>query len=207
MSESLYLTHKLGQGITPSHFMKSMNSREMVNSGIPDTKEKLTSLYDHFEWPDQDDREAIGSLNERNDLRVLILATDWCPDVIWNVPVLVRAMEHARIPTEILIMDEHLETMDHFLTNGGRAQPIAVFLSDSGEVLGRWGARPAYIQAVMDRFKEENPDRKAAGYQDKLNETYRAIGSLYRCVSDYQRALIQELRACLESIQSERSSR
>nr|WP_082562278.1 thioredoxin family protein [Paenibacillus sp. Root444D2] len=97
------------------------------------------------------------ALNNRSNLHCLILCTDWCPDVIWNVPILFRVMEQSSISTEVLLMEKHMETMDLFLTDGGRAQPSAVFLNGSGDVLGRWGARPAYIQAVMDRFKKNIP--------------------------------------------------
>jgi hypothetical protein len=91
-------------------------------------------------------------------------------------------------------MEEHLETMDLFLTDGGRAQPIAVFLKSTGEVLGSWGARPAYIQAVMDRFKLNHPDKQAPEYQENLNRVYREIGDLYHAGNRYQEVMLQKLR-------------
>lgn len=74
-------------------------------------------------------------------------------------------------PVYGLVPGCHLETMDLFLTDGGRAQPIAVILKKSGEVLGRWGARPAYIQAVMDHFEATHPDKQAPDYQESLNRS------------------------------------
>ncbi|GIQ61817.1 hypothetical protein PACILC2_03850 [Paenibacillus cisolokensis] len=47
-------------------------------------------------------------------MRCLILAAEWCGDVVRNVPVVFRAMEVSGIPTEVLIMEEHLDTMDEF---------------------------------------------------------------------------------------------
>ncbi|KIL38642.1 hypothetical protein SD70_25070 [Gordoniibacillus kamchatkensis] len=194
MEQLLNLKHKIGQGISPLQFMDGMQVRTMKYFQIPNTKERFIANYDNFAWTHEEDKRFFATLGERSDLHCLILCTDWCPDVIWNVPVLFRVMEQSRIPTEVLIMEEHLETMDLFLTGGGRAQPIAVFLKTNGDVLGKWGARPAYIQAVMDRFKKENPDKQHASYQENLNRVYTELGELYHAGNEYQDVMIQELR-------------
>jgi len=194
MEQQLNLKHKIGQGITSRQFMDGMQIRVMELSNIPNTKELFVSNYDNFTWTHENDQQFFNALSERSDLHCLILCTDWCPDVIWNVPVLFRVMEQSRIPTEVLLMEEHLDTMDLFLTDGGRAQPIAVFLKTSGEVLGSWGARPAYIQAVMDRFKRNHPDKQHPDYEKNIKLVYREIGELYHNGKEYQNVMIQELR-------------
>lgn len=194
MEQTVNLKHKFGQGISSRQFMEGMQIRVMELSNIPNTKERFIANYENFTWSHDGDKQFFTALSELSDLRCLILCTDWCPDVIWNVPVLFRVMEQSRITTEVLLMEEHLETMDHFLTDGGRAQPIAVFLNAAGEVLGSWGARPAYIQAVMDRFKKNNPDKQHVGYQENLKQVYREIGELYHAGVEYQDAMLQELR-------------
>jgi hypothetical protein len=194
MEARLNLTHKIGQGISPQQFMDDMQIRVIENSNIPNTKEQFISVYENFTWTQEDQKAFFTALNNRSDLHCLILCTDWCPDVIWNVPILFRVMEQSRISTEVLLMEEHMETMDLFLTDGGRAQPIAVILNASGDVLGRWGARPAYIQAVMDRFKKNNPDKQKADYKEKLNQIYREIGELYHATNEYQEVMLHELR-------------
>lgn len=194
MEARLNLKHKIGQGISPQQFTDGMQNRTMETSNIQNTKEQFISVYENFTWAQEDQKVFFTSLNNRSDLHCLILCTDWCPDVIWNVPLLFRVMEQSRISTEVLLMEEHLETMDLFLTEGGRNQPIAVFLNASGDVLGRWGARPAYIQAVMDRFKKNNPDKQEADYKEKLNQTYRKIGELYQVSNEYQEVILHELR-------------
>jgi hypothetical protein len=200
MNTALNLKHKIGRGISPAAFMEGMTVRVMENSKIPNTRELFNTKYDHFAWPDEADETYFRQLGRRGTLRhCLILCTDWCPDVIWNVPVLFRVMETAGIPTEVLPMEEHLETMDLFLTDGGRAQPIAVFLDGNGGVLGRWGARPAYIQAVMDRFKARHPDRTHPDYQREIGRVYGEIGDLYGDGDKYRDVLIQELRTLIDT--------
>lgn len=184
MIGQLNLQHKIGTGITPQQFI----------DGMTKNTDSFISWYNRFTWNNYEDKAFFDSKGESEKLHCLILCTDWCPDVIWNVPVLFKVMEHAKIPTEVLLMEEHLETMDLFLTDGGRAQPIAVILNSKGDVLGKWGARPKYIQAVMDEFRKHNPDREAPDYQEKVRNARKEISQIYDSGTDYQDVIVQELR-------------
>lgn len=104
-------------------------------------------------------------------------------------------------------MEQHLETMDLFLTDGGRNQPIAVFMNADGDVLGRWGARPRYIQAVMDEFRKQNPDRTAPGYQEKVFHKRREIAEIYNKGTEYQDVIITELQQLFSSFPIEIESK
>ncbi|MCM3731213.1 thioredoxin family protein [Fictibacillus nanhaiensis] len=200
INETINLKHKFGLGITPQQFIDSMEIRVMKQSKILNTKDQFLYNYENFSWENKTDNLFFNSVRNPQDLYCLILCTDWCPDVIWNVPVLFRVMEKCNIPTEVLLMEEHLETMDHFLTDGVRNQPIAVILDKNGNVLGRWGARPAYIQAVMDRFKSSNPDKEAPDYREKIGKVYGEIGELYHSGTHYQNVLLHELTVLFSSI-------
>jgi hypothetical protein len=177
------LKHKIGTGIQPQQFIEGMTKN----------KEQFLAWYNRFTWDGKEEKGFFDYLNANEALYCLILCTDWCPDVIWNVPVLFRVMEHCKIPTEVLIMEHHLETMDLFLTNGGRAQPIAIFMDSKGDMLGKWGARPQYIQTVMDEFRQNNPDRESPDYQEKVANIRSEIAQLYNYGTDYQALIIQEL--------------
>jgi hypothetical protein len=194
MKETLNLKHKMGQGISIQQFIDGMQTREMKLSNLLDTKARFINYYENFSWTHEEDKSFFNSLGKHTNLYCLILCTDWCPDVIWNAPVLFRVMEQSKIPTEVLLMEDHLETMDLFLINGGRAQPIAVILNLDGDVLGKWGARPRYIQDVMDEFKKTNPDKDAPDYQEKVGSVYRKIGEIYNSGTKYQDVIVQELR-------------
>lgn len=195
MANQLNLKHKIGAGISANQFMDGMRTLTMELSDIPNTREQFHRNYEEFQWQHESDQRFFADVQDKRGLYCLILCTDWCPDVIWNVPVLFRVMEQAGIPTEVLLMEEHQETMDLFLVDGGRPQPIAVLLNDRGEVVGRWGARPAYIQSVMDKFRRSHPDRQSPHYQENISNVYREIGQLYHDVDRYQDAMIAELRA------------
>jgi hypothetical protein len=183
------VANKLNKGISPQQFIDSMQKN----------KEAFLEWYNRFEWGNGEDREFFESLNNRDDLRCLILAADWCGDVVRNVPVVFRALEGSGIPTEVLIMEEHTDTMDQFLTMGGRAIPIVIFADTGGHVLGQWGPRPSHVQEAMIAFKQANPDREAPDYQEKLAETRKEMGRRYGEGTDYQQTIVQELRKLLES--------
>lgn len=184
------LATKLRTGISPQQFM----------DGIDKNREAFMEWYDGYVWANKEDEEFFASLRNRDDLRCLILSAEWCGDVVRNVPVIFRALENSGIPTEVLIMEQHLETMDQFLTGGGRAIPVVIFTDTSGVVLGRWGPRPANVQAIMTEFKKQNPDRDAADYQEKIGIARAEMGRQYGEGTGYQAVIITELRDLISSL-------
>jgi hypothetical protein len=184
------LATKLRTGISPRQFM----------DGIDKNRDAFLKWYNEYEWANKEDEEFFASLRNRDDLRCLILSAEWCGDVVRNVPVIFRALEISGIPTEVLIMEQHLETMDQFLTGGGRAIPIVIFTDTSGVELGKWGPRPANVQAVMTEFKRQNPDREAADYQEKIAVARTEMGRQYGEGTGYQTVIITELRDLISSL-------
>ncbi|MFY0546190.1 thioredoxin family protein [Brevibacillus sp. H7] len=186
---SVNLASKWGRGLSPQAFM----------DGMTKNKEQFQEWYDSFAWEDENDREFFQSLRYRDDLRCMILAADWCGDVVRNVPVLFRALAEAELPVEVLIMEDHLDVMEQFLTMGGRAIPIAIFTDTGGHVLGKWGPRPAHVQAVMASFKQENPDRSAPDYDEKIKAARAEMLKRYGDGTGYQTVIVKELRELLSS--------
>ncbi len=187
---SQQIGHKWGQGLTPAQFREAMTKNQ----------EAFASWYDKFEWPDDETREFLESLNNRDDLRCMILAADWCGDVVRNVPVVLHVMETAGIPTKILIMEEHLDLMDQHLTMGGRSIPVVFVVDTGGVILAKWGPRPEYVQEPMVAFKLANPDREAPDYQANLAEARKEIMRRYGEDTGYQKLILQELRGLLSRV-------
>jgi len=178
------LANKLNTGISPQSFMEGMNKN----------KESFLDWYHRFEWQDEDDRQYFESLNNRDDIRCLILCAEWCGDVIRDVPVVFKALENSGIPTEVLIKEQHMDVMEQFLTMGGEAIPIVIFTDTGGFVYGQWGPRPERVQAVMNEFKKLNPDRDAADYDEKIKVARSEMAKQYGEGTDYQTVIVKELR-------------
>lgn len=183
------LAHKIGTGISPQQFAE----------GLEKNKEKFLDWYERFAWADEGDRAYFESLKNRDDLRCLILAAEWCGDVVRNVPVVFRALENSGIQTEILIKEQHEDVMQQFLTLGGQAIPIVIFTDAGGFVLGHWGPRPQHVQEAMTAFKQANPDREAADYEEKLKETRAEMQRRYGEGTAYHQVIVRELRELISS--------
>ncbi|MFE5323459.1 thioredoxin family protein [Paenibacillus sp. NPDC056579] len=183
------LASKIKTGLTPQQFIDGMTKNQ----------EKFQEWYDSFAWQNDEDKEFFESLNNRDDLRCLILMADWCGDVVRNVPVVFRALENSGIPVEVLIKEEHPDVMAQFLTGGGEAIPIVIFTDFSGHVLGHWGPRPSNVQAVMTQFKQENPDRTAPDYDEKIKVARQEMGRQYGEGTGYHATIVKELRDLLST--------
>lgn len=180
---------KLGTGIKPDKFA----------CGMEKNKEKFKEWQDRFQWTDEVDKAFFESLRNRDDLRCLILAAEWCGDVVRNVPVVLEALSGSGIPVEILIKEQHPDVMSEFLTMGGEAIPVVIFTDAGGFVLGRWGPRPEHVQEAMTAFKRANPDREAPDYQEKLQEARAEMMRRYGEGTGYQSVIVKELRSLISS--------
>jgi hypothetical protein len=186
---STNLANKLRTGLKPQAFIDSMEKNQ----------EQFLEWYNSFQWDNEEDRAFFDSLNNRDDLRCIIVAAEWCGDVVRNVPVVFRALEDSGIPVEVLIIEQNYDVIDQFLTGGGRAIPIVIFVDTGGFVLGHWGPRPKHVQAVMNRFKQENPDREASDYNEKIQVARAEMGRQYGEGTAYQAVIVKELRELLST--------
>jgi len=83
-----------------------------------------------------------------------LLTETWCGDAAQNVPILAKMAELApSIELRLLLRDEHLDIMDKFLTNGGRAIPKLIIMDAGMNVIGTWGPRPKEVQDMVKENK------------------------------------------------------
>jgi hypothetical protein len=92
----------------------------------------------------------------------LLITESWCGDAAQSAPVMARlAALSPTIQFRIIIRDEHLDIMDLFLTNGGRAIPKLIGLNpDTFEVNWHWGPRPQGAIDVVTRCKNEGLEKE-----------------------------------------------
>ncbi|HEX9165829.1 MAG TPA: thioredoxin family protein [Gemmatimonadales bacterium] len=100
--------------------------------------------------------EAFGQLP--GGLRLLVLNADWCMDSANTVPLLARLSEAVPgVELRLLERDRYLEVMDRYLTDGSRSIPMAILLDREFRELGRWGPRPAPLQAWVKANRKTIP--------------------------------------------------
>jgi len=91
----------------------------------------------------------------------LVLTEGWCGDAAQSMPVMqALALLNPNITLRFLLRDENLELMDQYLTNGiSRSIPKLIALDTlTREELFNWGPRPAPLQQLFYRMREEKVD-------------------------------------------------
>lgn len=88
-------------------------------------------------------------------LNVLVLAEDWCGDVIDNLPVLGRlAAESGKLNVRVFLRDQNLDLMDQYLKEGQfRSIPVFVVFDEQFTELGHFIERPASVTERRDALR------------------------------------------------------
>ncbi|MFT6150611.1 MAG: hypothetical protein ACJAUH_003316 [Saprospiraceae bacterium] len=103
----------------------------------------------------------------------LVITEGWCGDAAQSIPVIAKmAAQNPNVDLKLILRDEHLEIMDAFLTNGGRAIPKIVALdTETLDVLGSWGPRPVEAHEMFWKAKN-SPDFNYPEIQKELQLWY-----------------------------------
>ena len=90
-------------------------------------------------------------------LNVVVLAEDWCGDVIANLPVLGRLAEAVgRLNVRIFYRDQNEDLIDHWLNHGQfKSIPVFAFFDESFHELGHWIERPDSVTELRARKRKE----------------------------------------------------
>lgn len=83
-------------------------------------------------------------------LNVLVLAEDWCGDVVDNLPVLGRLAESSgKLNVRVFLRDENLDLMEQYLKQGQfRSIPVFVFFDEQFNELGHFTERPESVTSA-----------------------------------------------------------
>ena len=90
-------------------------------------------------------------------LPVLVLAEDWCGDVIDNLPILGNlAVASGKLDLHIFLRDQNLDLMEQYLNQGQfRSIPVFVFFDQQFNEIGRFIERPASVSERRGRQRQE----------------------------------------------------
>lgn len=146
-------------------------------------------------------------------LNVLVIAEDWCGDVVANLPVLGRlAGDSGKLTIRVFPRDRNPELMNQFLNQGRFASiPVFAFFDQEMNEVGRFVERPASVTAERARRRESiyaahpeygRPDTPP----DQLREDARAalmaeLAQMRADTADFANAaVLAELRAIVERV-------
>ncbi|MGH2517127.1 MAG: thioredoxin family protein, partial [Ktedonobacterales bacterium] len=114
-------------------------SRERFEQGMTyeQYKEQMTRNQERFAANERDltldSADLAAFQNLPQPLDVLVIAEDWCTDVIDNLPILGRiARETGKLNLRVFLRDQNLDLIDQYLKEGQfRSIPVFVFFDDS----------------------------------------------------------------------------
>jgi len=176
-----------------------MNLRGIFESGrtvdvyerlLEDDQRALHELYARRARIDASMVDAVRSSRVQN---VLVVTEPWCGDSLAILPVVTRLFAEAGCDVRIVRRDEHLELIDRYLTDGGRAIPIVLALDETFAEQFHWGPRPQPAQDLVARHKED----VAAGRLEKA-DVYKMVRAFY--ARDHGVTILSELVECVRGL-------
>ncbi|MCL5247250.1 thioredoxin family protein [Cellulophaga sp. 20_2_10] len=88
----------------------------------------------------------------------LVITESWCGDAAQSMPVMQKiAEQNPNIDVKVILRDENLELMNHFLYNNTLSIPrVIAIANDTQEVIGNWGPRPSKLTTIVEAYKAEH---------------------------------------------------
>jgi hypothetical protein len=144
-------------------------TRERFEQGLTydEYKAQMTRNKERFEENEQtvtfsdDDIQYFTELPQT--LHVVVIAEDWCGDVINNVPIIGQlAAKTGKLDLRVFLRDQNTDLIDQYLKEGlYRSIPVLVFFDEDFRELGYWIERPAIVNqrqsAMLDDLYANDP--------------------------------------------------
>jgi hypothetical protein len=148
-------------------------------------------------------------------VNVLVLAEDWCGDVIDNLPILGQlARESEKLNVRVFLRDQNPDIMDQYLQKGEfRSIPVFAFFDGQFHELGRFIERPESVTERRSQLRKEyyaqhpelgSPETPISQMTEETRTQLMQAMSEWRNqhkVADNQE-VVNSLRAILESARS-----
>ena len=140
-------------GVTAERFASGLTYQQY--------KDQMTRNRDRLEANEAafsiSDAELAPFRASANPVNVLVLAEDWCGDVIANLPVLGRiAAASGKLNVRVFLRDQNLDIMDQYLKQGQfRSIPVFVVFDEHFSELGRFIERPDSVTELLSRKRAE----------------------------------------------------
>ncbi len=123
----------------------------------PGQKQRWQQVHEQVQLTDAQ-RQLLASF--RRPMDVLCLAGAWCGDCINQCPIFEHfAAAAPALRVRYLDRDEHADVQQALQINGGNRVPVAVFLSEDGFEVARYGERTLskYRQMMRDQAGDSCP--------------------------------------------------
>ena len=159
--------------------------------------------------------EELSPFRSVPPLHVLVLVTETCPDVITNLPILVRiAQETGNFDVRIFMRDDNTDLMAQFMNGPYESVPVFAFFDSDFTLRGVFIERPKSVTELRAQrtreLHDQHPEFGAYGDsavelgEEARNQLREATQQMREQTgSFYRRATIQELGELVTDISRE----
>ncbi len=195
-------------------------TRERFEQGMTydEYKAQMTRNKERFEQTEarfEPDAETVALLRRLpGTINVLVLAEDWCGDVINNLPLLGKLAQASggKLNLRIFLRDQNDDLMSQYLNQGKfKSIPVFAFFDENMRQIGVFIERPASVTAERDRrrralFAEHpewgSPDVPLGELPQGVQEQVQAaMLKIREELFDFSNAeVVREIRAILEPV-------
>lgn len=182
-------------------------------------KAQMTRNQERFAANEQqlelDPADVAAFKNLPRPRHVLVIAEDWCGDVINNLPILGRlAAESGKLNVRVFLRDQNPDLMDHYLNQGQfRSIPVFAFFDEEFHELGRFIERPASVTARnaerrLEMYRQHpdfgSPDASISELTDTVRAELAEATAAWReeIRPANNRDVVRTLRAIVETAQA-----
>lgn len=136
---------------------------------------------------------------KNKDLRVVAIVEEWCGHCMLNVPLLIKLCEKTNIPVRFLPRDEHLDLMNHYLTNDKKIIPIFIFINQDGNEVAKWGPIADEINNFVNKFREKLPNKDSDEYEAAFQNFIKQVGTAFETDESLWQASFNDIVNTLEN--------
>lgn len=196
--------------VTRERFEQGM-SYDAYKAGMGQNKEQFENNERNLDLHAED---LAAFKNLPQPLNVLVIAEDWCGDVVGNLPILGRlARDSGKLNLNVFYRDQpqNRDLMAQYMNGEFESIPVFAFFDDDFNQVGLWIERPKGVSGLREQKRREiyrdNPEFGSPdGAIDELPEETR--GRLRAAIRDMRAAtvpfsnqeVIRELREVVERV-------
>lgn len=143
--------------VTPARYLQGLSYSTFLEQALVN-RDKFEFYYKNSPLSDDD----IAFFKEASEApggpaNILALGEHWCGDVYRELPTVARLADATGINFRIFLRDENPDIMDEFLSHGGKARaiPVFVFYSSTMRYIAHFTERPSSAQAEIDAILDE----------------------------------------------------
>lgn len=166
-------------------------SKQAYKNTLTNHKDAFNHIYEHFSFPNNNE-DYLEKIKNQN-LRVLIIAQEFCGHCMLDVPIMFRLAEKTNMPVSVLVRDDNLDLMDQYLTNEKRVIPIFIFINEDGEEVAKWGPFAPEIKEYVDNLNKDMPPKDDPNFDEAFKSLIEEVGHTFKYDGKYWHYVYDDL--------------